>query len=84
MTDPEQIPHLVKLLDDDSHDVRKAVAKELAAFGPTLKTKFVSHMIKMNLVEKFFLFLKNLILYLIIIIILLILKILHFIFSILF
>ncbi|MBN1870466.1 MAG: heat shock protein HspQ [Candidatus Omnitrophica bacterium] len=37
MTDPKEIPHLISLLDDESSDVRKTVAKELEAFGPTLK-----------------------------------------------
>ena len=37
MTEPEQIPHLIKLLDDESFDVRKVVAHELSAFGPNLK-----------------------------------------------
>ena len=37
MTDPEQIPHLLKLLDDESVTVREAVAEALAAFGPSLE-----------------------------------------------
>lgn len=34
---PEQIPHLLKLLDDESDTVRRAVAEALAAFGPSLQ-----------------------------------------------
>jgi len=37
MADPDQIPHLLKLLDDESPDVRTAVAEELSAFGLPLK-----------------------------------------------
>lgn len=37
MTDPKNIPHLIKLLDDDSEHIRTNVIKELAAFGPNLK-----------------------------------------------
>jgi heat shock protein HspQ len=34
--DPTQIPHLLRLIDDDSEPVRLAVANALAAFGPSL------------------------------------------------
>ena len=37
MPDPEQIPHLLRLLDDESETVRKAVADALSAFGPSLE-----------------------------------------------
>ena len=37
MADPNQIPHLIKLLDDESSDIRETVVKELEAYGPTLK-----------------------------------------------
>jgi len=37
MPDPEQLPHLLKLIDDDSEGVRRAVAKALSSFGPTLE-----------------------------------------------
>lgn len=37
MLDPEQLPHLLKLLDDDSERVRRAVAKALSSYGPTLE-----------------------------------------------
>ena len=36
MPDPTQIPHLLRLIDDDSEPVRLAVANALAAFGPSL------------------------------------------------
>ena len=37
MPDPKQLPYLIQLLDDDSKVVKKAVLKELAAFGPSLE-----------------------------------------------
>ena len=37
MPDPKQIPYLLKLLDDDSLSIQKTIAKELTAFGPSLK-----------------------------------------------
>ncbi len=37
MISPKQIPHLLKLLDDDSSDIRDEVIKQLCAFGPTLR-----------------------------------------------
>ncbi len=39
MPDPKQIPHLLRLLDDESPTVRKAVADALSAFGPSLEQK---------------------------------------------
>lgn len=36
MPDPSQIPHLLRLIDDESEPVRQAVANALAAFGPSL------------------------------------------------
>ena len=37
MPDPEQLPHLLRLLDDESTTVQKAVAEALSAFGPSLE-----------------------------------------------
>ncbi len=37
MIDRDQIPHLVKLLDDESPSVRDQVERELRAFGPELE-----------------------------------------------
>ena len=37
MTDPQKLPHLLRLLDDDSEIVRQSVITELAAFGPDLE-----------------------------------------------
>lgn len=37
MADRQQLPHLLKLLDDDSDGVRRAVAAALADFGPALE-----------------------------------------------
>ena len=36
MSDPKQLPHLLKLLDDESERVQEAVARALDAFGPSL------------------------------------------------
>ncbi|MBI3316880.1 MAG: hypothetical protein HYZ85_02600 [Candidatus Omnitrophica bacterium] len=36
MPDPDQLPHIVKLLEDESLSVQKAVAEELLAYGPDL------------------------------------------------
>jgi len=38
MSDISQLPHLIKLLDDDSETVRNSVAQALRAFGPHLET----------------------------------------------
>ncbi|MCK5014911.1 MAG: heat shock protein HspQ [Candidatus Omnitrophica bacterium] len=48
MTDPKQIPHLIKLLDDESSDIREAVAKKLEAFGPTLKEELKKLTLSLN------------------------------------
>jgi len=37
MTDPQKLPHLLRLLDDDSEIVRQSVISELAAYGPNLE-----------------------------------------------
>ena len=37
MTDPKSIPHLIKLLDDESSEVQRSIVKELTAFGPILQ-----------------------------------------------
>ncbi|MDP6039411.1 MAG: hypothetical protein QGG64_12740 [Candidatus Latescibacteria bacterium] len=39
MPDPQNLPHLLKLLDDDSETVRESVAQALKAFGPQLETE---------------------------------------------
>ncbi|MBT3605434.1 MAG: heat shock protein HspQ [Candidatus Latescibacteria bacterium] len=39
MPDTSQLPHLLKLLDDDSETVRQSVAQALRAFGPYLKNE---------------------------------------------
>jgi len=48
MTDPKQIPHLIKLLDDESSNIRITVAKELAAFGPTLQNELIKTGLSLN------------------------------------
>lgn len=37
MPDPRKLPHLIRLLDDDSPLVKNAVWRELQSFGPTLE-----------------------------------------------
>lgn len=37
MPNPNNLPHLLKLLDDDSPVVQENVLKELASFGPSLQ-----------------------------------------------
>jgi len=39
MPDPKQLPHLLKLLDDDSEVVQRELARELNAYGASLKTE---------------------------------------------
>ncbi|MCK5178142.1 MAG: transglutaminase family protein, partial [Candidatus Omnitrophica bacterium] len=48
MTDPKQIPHLIKLLDDESSEICETVAKKLAAFGPTLKEELKKMTLSLN------------------------------------
>ncbi len=39
MTDIDELSHIIKLLDDDSEDVRKAIASRLSQYGASLKDK---------------------------------------------
>lgn len=39
MPDPKQLPHLLKLLEDESPFVQKTVLRELATFGSSLKSE---------------------------------------------
>ena len=48
MTDPSQIPHLIKLLDDESLEICETVAKKLAAYGPTLKEELKKLTLSLN------------------------------------
>ena len=41
MPDSAQIPYLLRLIDDESEGVRNAVARALAAFGPSLEEELV-------------------------------------------
>lgn len=41
MPDATQIPYLLRLIDDESEGVRNAVARALAAFGPSLEEELV-------------------------------------------
>lgn len=52
MTDLKQIPHLIKLLDDDSPDIRNQILHELASFGPTLYTELKKLSIPLSPVQK--------------------------------
>jgi len=52
MTDPKNIPHLVKLLDDDSLDIQRNVLKELAAFGPILRKEIGNLSFELNTIQK--------------------------------
>jgi hemimethylated DNA binding protein len=48
MIDPKQIPHLIKLLDDESSEIRETVIKKLEAFGPTLKEELKNLTLSLN------------------------------------
>jgi regulator of sirC expression with transglutaminase-like and TPR domain len=37
MADPSHLPHLIKLLDDESPVVQESIVKELTSFGPSLE-----------------------------------------------
>ncbi|HQP10629.1 MAG TPA: heat shock protein HspQ [Candidatus Omnitrophota bacterium] len=52
MVDPKQIPHLIKLLDDESSNVREAVIKELELFGPSLKDELKKIVLPLNSIQK--------------------------------
>jgi len=39
MPNPKQLPHIIKLLDDDSPTVHESVMKELASFGTSLEVE---------------------------------------------
>ncbi|MBT4099340.1 MAG: heat shock protein HspQ [Gemmatimonadetes bacterium] len=41
MSDVEQLPHLLRLIDDDSERVQRAVAKALVAFGSSLEDRLL-------------------------------------------
>lgn len=41
MPDPKQLPHLLKLIDDNSEIVQEKVLEELSAYGPTLQQELV-------------------------------------------
>ena len=46
MPDPQNLPYLIRLLDDDSEVVRESVLKELSAFGPYLEIELSRSNIK--------------------------------------
>lgn len=55
MTDPGQIPFLIQLLDDESADIQETAFRELAAFGPNLKTGIRGLPFKFNAVQRYYL-----------------------------
>ncbi len=48
MPDPKQLPHLVKLLDDDSDIVRDTVLQQLESFGPTLRRELARQRVTLS------------------------------------
>ncbi len=48
MADPRQLPHLVRLLDDESAVVRDSVLQELEAFGPSLRRELVHQRVRLS------------------------------------
>lgn len=48
MRDPKQLPYLIKLLDDDSEVVRKAVMSELAGYGSELPGEILRQGIRLD------------------------------------
>lgn len=52
MPNPKQIPHLIKLLDDESSDIRKNIIRELASFGPNLKEELNNVPFLLNPIQK--------------------------------
>jgi len=52
MTDPQQIPHLVKLLDDDDLEIQTQISRELIAFGPLLKREINKLTFSLNPTQK--------------------------------
>lgn len=52
MTDTKQLPHLIKLLDDDSEDVRRSVRLTLQTFGPALREEICKLNIALSSLQK--------------------------------
>ncbi len=48
MADPKQLPHLVRLLDDESEIVRHSVLQELESFGPTLRRELAHQRVRLS------------------------------------
>ncbi|MFT5388278.1 MAG: hemimethylated DNA binding protein, partial [Candidatus Omnitrophota bacterium] len=42
MTDPNQLPYLINLLDDDAAEVRQSISKALQSYGPALQDEIQS------------------------------------------
>ena len=52
MPDPKQLPHLIKLLDDESDAVRRGVMEELMAFGSSLEYELVRQKIDLSVDQR--------------------------------
>jgi hypothetical protein len=52
MPDPKQLPHLIKLLGDDSDIVQQSVLRELELFGPALDKELLRQNIKTTTHER--------------------------------
>lgn len=48
MPDPRHLPHLLKLLDDDSPVVKESVVNELLSYGPSLETELGRQNIRLS------------------------------------
>jgi heat shock protein HspQ len=55
MSDLQQIPFLIRLLDDDSEEIRGSVFKRLEAFGPNLKAAIPKLPFPLNSRQRFYL-----------------------------
>ncbi len=48
MPDPKHLPHLLKLLDDESPVVQESIVRELLAFGPSLRRELARQRITLS------------------------------------
>ncbi len=52
MSDPKQLPYLIRLLDDESEIVQETVMRELMSFGPELQTQLTRQNIILDRQQK--------------------------------
>lgn len=52
MVNPDHIPHLLKLLDDDSLEIQEAVIRELYSFGPNLQQEVYKQSLALSSQQK--------------------------------